>query len=176
MPICTACITGYEATGGTCEREGRIYVSIISQRNFVAYRLLLLSPLSSSMQISCVIIFGVVLVSLHKDKKNIVCLHFFLHHFADTIVIISVISAVIVVLAVGIIVICAVVFSIRRSKRQSVLRHDYDYPIVMLQRQQRTQDQQQVHIDGNLRQESSFNVYNATLATTEGEVAESNSH
>lgn len=90
--------------------------------------------------------------------------------------IISVISAVIVVLAVGIIVICAVVFSIRRSKRQSVLRHDYDYPIVMLQRQQRTQDQQQVHIDGNLRQESSFNVYNATLATTEGEVAESNSH
>ena len=89
---------------------------------------------------------------------------------------ISVISAVILVLAVGIIIICAVVFSIRCNKRRDVLRHDYDYPIVMLQWQQRTQDQQQIHVDGSLRQESSFDVYNATLATIEDEVAESNSH
>ena len=46
----------------------------------------------------------------------------------------------------------------------------------MLQRQQRTQDQQQVHVDESLRQESSFDVYNTTLATIEDEVAESNSH
>ena len=90
--------------------------------------------------------------------------------------IISVISAVILVLAVGIIIICAVVFSIQCNKRRGVLRHDYDYPMVMLQRQQRTQDQQQIHVDGSLRQESSFDVYNATLATIEDEVAESNSH
>ena len=64
MPICTVCISGYEATGGICEREGRIYVSIISQRNLVAFPFLFLSPSSSSMQISCVIISGVVLVSI----------------------------------------------------------------------------------------------------------------